>query len=404
MEMTASVAVPGTHTSLRERLNTRWHERSLQVFMLVVLGHWSEHLAQAFQIYVLKWPVAKSLGVLGLWYPWLIKSEVLHYSYAVVMLFGIWLLRPGFTGLSRSWWNVALIIQFWHHIEHALLPGAGHRRAQPAEPAGADEHRADLGPPRRAPPDLQHAGVHSDGDRHVLPHVPAPGRGRPHAMHLRDPAPRRSRGLRSDAPASRNGLAPRTGAGTLPALAPLADGDATAAVRPGRGDDRPRPVRPPARAAEPGHPADLDPLPRRPGARPAGRRQPVLHGLSLHAAARDRAPLPQAEVALAAPAAQQVAVAGPLRARPLLLRAVRPLELPLVDGVADPRLLRRRPRRRRPLPQGVVLQVGLPDRPVQLRRRDDLAAWRSRSPTRESAPPARPSTASRAPARPGTPP
>jgi hypothetical protein len=123
MDLTASAAIPSLHRSLRERLNAEWHERALQVFMLVVLGHWSEHLAQAFQIYVLKWPVERSLGVLGLWYPWLIKSEVLHYSYAVVMLFGIWLLRPGFTGTSRTWWNVALIIQFWHHIEHALLQG-----------------------------------------------------------------------------------------------------------------------------------------------------------------------------------------------------------------------------------------------------------------------------------------
>ena len=124
MDLTASsIALPASHATLRERLNTRWHERALQVFMLVVLGHWSEHLAQAFQIYVLKWPVAKSLGVLGLWYPWLIKSEVLHYAYAVVMLFGIWLLRPGFTGTSRTWWNIALGIQFWHHIEHALLQG-----------------------------------------------------------------------------------------------------------------------------------------------------------------------------------------------------------------------------------------------------------------------------------------
>jgi hypothetical protein len=124
MDLTASsLAIPGSHATLRERLNTRWHERALQVFMLVVLGHWSEHLAQAFQIYALKWPVPEARGVLGLWYPWLIKSEVLHYSYAVVMLFGIWLLRPGFKGLSRTWWNVALIIQFWHHIEHALLQG-----------------------------------------------------------------------------------------------------------------------------------------------------------------------------------------------------------------------------------------------------------------------------------------
>src|SRR3954464_5046015 len=123
MDLTASAAIPAPHPSIRERLNTRWHERSLQVFMLVVLGHWSEHLAQAFQIWGLHWPPSEARGVLGLWYPWLIKSEVLHYSYAVVMLFGIWLLRPGFTGLSRTWWNVALVIQFWHHIEHALLQG-----------------------------------------------------------------------------------------------------------------------------------------------------------------------------------------------------------------------------------------------------------------------------------------
>jgi hypothetical protein len=67
--------------------------------------------------------VPEARGVLGLWYPWLIKSEVLHYGYAIVMLIGIWLLRPGFVGTSRLWWNVALGIQFWHHIEHALLQG-----------------------------------------------------------------------------------------------------------------------------------------------------------------------------------------------------------------------------------------------------------------------------------------
>jgi hypothetical protein len=93
------------------------------VFMAVVLGHWAEHLAQAVQIYALKWPAPQARGVLGLWFPWLIKSEVLHYGYALVMLIGIWLLRPGFVGKARTWWTVALGIQFWHHIEHALLIG-----------------------------------------------------------------------------------------------------------------------------------------------------------------------------------------------------------------------------------------------------------------------------------------
>ena len=107
--------------SFYEKLNTVWHKRALNGFMLVVLAHWAEHLAQAYQIYVLGWPRPQSNGVLGLFYPWLVTSEVLHYGYAIVMLIGIWTLRKGFTGTSRKWWTVALVIQFWHHIEHFVL-------------------------------------------------------------------------------------------------------------------------------------------------------------------------------------------------------------------------------------------------------------------------------------------
>jgi hypothetical protein len=48
---------------------------------------------------------------------------VLHYGYALIMLTGIWVLRKGFTGSSQKWWTIALVIQFWHHIEHLLLIG-----------------------------------------------------------------------------------------------------------------------------------------------------------------------------------------------------------------------------------------------------------------------------------------
>jgi len=109
--------------SFAERLNGPWHERGLQVFMGIVLAHWAEHLAQAFQVYVLHWPLANARGVLGLWFPWLVKSEALHYGYALVMLVGLWILRTGFVGSSHTWWMVAFWIQFWHHIEHALLQG-----------------------------------------------------------------------------------------------------------------------------------------------------------------------------------------------------------------------------------------------------------------------------------------
>jgi hypothetical protein len=110
-------------SSLIENLNTRWHERALLTFMAIVLAHWGEHLAQAYQIWVMGWPVPKANGILGLWYPWLIKSEALHYGYALVMLIGLWVLRKGFTGRSYTWWMIAFWIQFWHHIEHLLLIG-----------------------------------------------------------------------------------------------------------------------------------------------------------------------------------------------------------------------------------------------------------------------------------------
>ena len=118
----ANIEIATAHqTSFYEKLNTRWHERALKVFMVIVLGHWGEHLVQAYQIYVMGWPRPKANGILGLWYPWLIQSEVLHYGYAVVMLIGIWILRKGFTGRALTWWTIALGIQFWHHIEHFLL-------------------------------------------------------------------------------------------------------------------------------------------------------------------------------------------------------------------------------------------------------------------------------------------
>jgi len=104
-------------------LNGPWHKPALRIFMVVVLAHLAEHLVQAFQVYALHWPVHAARGVVGQWFPWLVHSEVLHYGYAVIMLAGIWLLLPGFSGRSRHWWMAALVIQFWHHIEHALLQG-----------------------------------------------------------------------------------------------------------------------------------------------------------------------------------------------------------------------------------------------------------------------------------------
>src|SRR5687768_12983340 len=101
-------------------LNGRWHKQALQIFLVIVLAHWVEHLLQAFQIFALGWPRPQAGGGLGLLFPWLVKSEALHYLYAIVMLVGLFILRPAFDGRARLWWDIALGIQFWHHFEHAL--------------------------------------------------------------------------------------------------------------------------------------------------------------------------------------------------------------------------------------------------------------------------------------------
>lgn len=121
---TATHAVdPSADGSWLDKLNGRWHKPAMQAYVVIVLAHWAEHLTQSVQVYVLGWPLPAARGLLGLYYPWMVKSEALHYGYALVMLIGLWLLRPGFVGRSRTWWTIALWIQFWHHIEHALLQG-----------------------------------------------------------------------------------------------------------------------------------------------------------------------------------------------------------------------------------------------------------------------------------------
>jgi hypothetical protein len=102
-------------------LNTKYHKAALLVFGFVVIAHWVEHLSQAYQIYVLGWARPKAGGALGLAFPVLVKSEWLHYGFAIFMMVAFVVLRHGFTGRSRTWWNVAMWIQVWHHFEHLLL-------------------------------------------------------------------------------------------------------------------------------------------------------------------------------------------------------------------------------------------------------------------------------------------
>jgi hypothetical protein len=117
--MTQTAVAPSR--GLLARLNDRHHKAALNLFLAVALAHWAEHLVQAYQIWVLGRPRPQARGILGQFWPWLVTSEWLHYGYAVVMLVFLFLLRPGFVGRARTWWTAALVIQFWHHIEHLLL-------------------------------------------------------------------------------------------------------------------------------------------------------------------------------------------------------------------------------------------------------------------------------------------
>ena len=102
-------------------LSSRWHRPALNLFLVVVVAHWAEHLTQAAQIWLLGWPRPEARGVLGMPFPWLVSSEWLHYGYALIMLAGLVLLRRDFVGRARTWWAAALAIQVWHHFEHLLL-------------------------------------------------------------------------------------------------------------------------------------------------------------------------------------------------------------------------------------------------------------------------------------------
>ncbi len=125
MNSTATMRQPLSTSwrSLSKRLNALWHEPALYFYTVIVLAHWVEHLTQAYQIWVMNWARPASLGALGLWAPWLVKTELLHFSYAVFMLLGLIILRPGFQGRSRFWWTISLGIQGWHFVEHFLLQG-----------------------------------------------------------------------------------------------------------------------------------------------------------------------------------------------------------------------------------------------------------------------------------------
>lgn len=93
----------------------------LKIFAFLMVAHWSEHLVQGYQVWVLGYERHHAGGILGQFFPWLMHSEWLHFAYAVLTFAGLVVLYRAFTGPALVWWKAALVIQAWHLVEHSLL-------------------------------------------------------------------------------------------------------------------------------------------------------------------------------------------------------------------------------------------------------------------------------------------
>lgn len=78
---------------------------------MILIAHTLEHLAQVIQLYGLHWPRTQSMGILGLWLPFLIRTEALHLGYALLML----------AGLAYWGYRKTFNYQLFHTFEHCLL-------------------------------------------------------------------------------------------------------------------------------------------------------------------------------------------------------------------------------------------------------------------------------------------
>lgn len=101
----------------------------LVVFVVVMVLHWLEHLVQIGQV-IDGVHRACASGLLGYFFPALVKGEWLHFGYALVMLVLFIVLTPmmldgdGWSWMvnrSITWWLLATAAQAWHFFEHSLL-------------------------------------------------------------------------------------------------------------------------------------------------------------------------------------------------------------------------------------------------------------------------------------------
>ncbi|AUC61804.1 hypothetical protein AA637_11890 [Cyanobacterium sp. HL-69] len=79
----------------------------------VIWFHLFEHFTQIIQVYILGWERSQSLGIIGLLFPILIRSEILHYLFS---LFNVIFFLP--LARQNTYYYTATILAILHHNEH----------------------------------------------------------------------------------------------------------------------------------------------------------------------------------------------------------------------------------------------------------------------------------------------
>jgi hypothetical protein len=97
----------------------------MKIFGVLMIAHWLEHIFQAYQVYVMHMDRACALGMLGMKYPWLIRTESLHYFFALLTSIGF--IVAGWHYFESRFviklWTAGAAASLWHLFEHTLLFG-----------------------------------------------------------------------------------------------------------------------------------------------------------------------------------------------------------------------------------------------------------------------------------------
>ncbi len=106
------------------------HRRALLVYIVLVVGHFSEHLVQMAQVFAFGWAKSDAGGLLGLIFSSAAENELLHLSYNSFQLTGLILLAYGFRHYraAHTFWMVALVAQIARDARRVwarLPPGQG---------------------------------------------------------------------------------------------------------------------------------------------------------------------------------------------------------------------------------------------------------------------------------------